>query len=321
MKKLLIKAGPLAGLIIVLLLFSVLAPDGFLSAYNLKTIITQTVIVGIAALGMTLIIIAGGIDLSVGSQIALGTVVIAQILGPPTDLTEVSWGTALAAAFYAILACGFIGFLNGFIVAKFRIVAFIVTLGMMQIARGLAKWLANEQTISTPSNPLQKLMLVEPDPSWLMLAPGVWVNIALLLFTAFLLSYTILGRYTFAIGSNEKTAVLCGINVVKYKIYIYIMGALFAGIASVMQYANLTVGDPTAANGLELDVVAAVVIGGGSLSGGEGSAFGSLLGALIMAVLRNGCNMLGVPNYVQEIIIGVIIISAVGIDRLKHRKS
>lgn len=320
MKKFLTNAGPLAGLIIVLTLFATIAPEGFLSSYNLKTIITQTVIVGIAALGMTFMIIAGGIDLSVGSQIALGTVITAKVLGPPTELYEIGWGTALAAAFYAVLACGLVGLVNGIIIAKFRIVAFIVTLGMMQIARGVAKYLANEQTIATANNPLQKLMLVEPEPSWLLLAPGVWALIALFLLTAFILTYTILGRYTYAIGSNEKTAILCGINVVKYKVYIYFIGALFTGIASVMQYANLTVGDPTAANGLELDVVAAVVIGGGSLSGGEGGALGSLLGALIMAILRNGCNMLGVPNYVQEIIIGAIIIGAVGIDRLKHKK-
>jgi ribose transport system permease protein len=134
-----------------------------------------------------------------------------------------------------------------------------------------------------------------------------------------LLRYTVFGRYVYAIGSNAATARLCGVRVENWRMAIFVVASAFTGIAGVMQFSNLTVGDPTAAAGMELDIIAAVVIGGGSLSGGEGSAVGTLVGALIMAVLRNGCNMLGVPNYVQNIIIGVVIIGAVGIDSLKHR--
>ena len=134
-----------------------------------------------------------------------------------------------------------------------------------------------------------------------------------------MLKYTVFGRYIFAMGSNEQTARLCGVDVNFNKIAIYTVCGIFTGVAAVMQYANLTVGDPTAAVGMELDIIAAVVIGGGSLSGGEGSATGSLVGALIMAILRNGCNMLGVPSYVQEIIIGSIIVGAVMVDKMKHR--
>jgi ribose/xylose/arabinose/galactoside ABC-type transport system permease subunit len=190
---------------------------------------------------------------------------------------------------------------------------------MMQIARGVAKWIAKEQTVTTPPNWLQDLMLLDPQPEWLFVGPGVWITVLLFIVVTIILRYTVFGRYVFAIGSNEQTARLCGIPVKYYKTAIYTFSAVFTGIASIMQYSNLTVGDPTAANGMELDIIAAVVIGGGSLSGGEGSALGSIIGALIMAVLRNGCNMLGLPNYVQEIIIGVIIVGAVLVDRLKHR--
>ncbi|QNF33695.1 ABC transporter permease [Adhaeribacter swui] len=323
MNKVLAKFGPFFGLLFVIILFTILCPPQFNSFDNVKTILTQSVIVGIAAFGMTMIIISGGIDLSVGSQIALGTVVIATVinLGAGPDATEVSGMVAFMAALAAIAACALCGLIIGSFIAKFNIVPFIVTLGMMQIARGVAKWIAKEQTISSPPNGLQDLMLLDPEPSWLIFAPGVWITLLLFAVLAIILKYTVFGRHIFAIGSNELTARLCGIKVNFNKALIYTISALFTGIASVMQYSNLTVGDPTAANGMELDIIAAVVIGGGSLSGGEGSALGSIIGALIMAVLRNGCNMLGLPNYVQEIIIGFIIVGAVLVDRLKHRVS
>ena len=138
---------------------------------------------------------------------------------------------------------------------------------------------------------------------------------------AVLLRYSIFGRYTFAIGSNESTARLCGVRVERMKMMIYTFGGFMAGLAGIMQFSRLTVGDPTVAVGRELDVIAAVVIGGGSLSGGEGSILGTLIGAFIMAFLRNGSNMTGIPNYVQEIIIGIIIIGAVAIDKLRHRRT
>ena len=320
MKKLLAQIGPFIGLIFVFLLFVVLNPASFYSFYNVKTIITQTVIIGIGALGMTMVIISRGIDLSVGSQIALGTVVIATILNMfGVEGTALGIGPSLIAALAGIIACAICGWITGLIISRFNIIPFIVTLGIMQIARGVAKWLGKEQTVRTPDNWLQKLMLVDPEPDWLIFAPGIWILLILLILLTLILKYTVFGRHVFAIGSNEKTAFLCGIPVNFRKVIIYSFSSLFVGIASVMQYSNLTVGDPTAANGMELDIIAAVVIGGGSLNGGEGSALGSIIGALIMAILRNGCNMLGVPNYVQEIIIGVIIIGAVLVDRLKHR--
>ncbi|MDD5673206.1 MAG: ABC transporter permease [Chitinivibrionales bacterium] len=308
--------GPFLGLFLVFMLFVGLAPAAFYSLYNLKTIVTQTVIIGIGALGMTLVIISGGIDLSIGSVIALGTVVAARTLnlgGTPGTLLP------LGAAAAALAVCASAGLMNGFTSAKFKIVPFIVTLGTMQIARGVAKWLGREQTVIAPPTWLNSWMEVDPTPAWLIFSPGVWLLIILTIGMTVLLKKTVFGRYVFALGSNEATARLCGIDVVKHRIIIYMLCGLFAGLAGIMQFANLTVGDPTAAQGMELDIIAAVVIGGGSLSGGEGSALGSLIGALMMAVLRNGCNVVGIPNYVQNILIGAIIIGAVAVDRYKQR--
>ena len=315
--KLLFEFGPLVGLLFVTVLFALLCPPQFSSLYNARTVVTQTVIVGIGALGMTLVIIGGGIDLSVGSQVALCTVVVASVLRLGGDSVGVFM--PLLAAVAGILACGLCGLVNGALTARMRIVPFIVTLGMMQIARGVAKWIGKEQTVTTPVNWLQRLMLVDPEPGWLLMAPGIWVTLFLLGALFVVLKYTVFGRHVFAVGSSEETARLCGVNVEWRRTWIFVLCGLFTGVAGVMQYANLTVGDPTAAVGMELDIIAAVVIGGGSLGGGEGSAVGSIIGALIMAVLRNGCNMLGVANYVQEIIIGVIIVCAVLVDRLRHR--
>ena len=317
--KILFEFGPFVGLLFVMLLFGILCPPQFSSFYNAKTIVTQTVIIGIGALGMTLVIISGGIDLSVGSLVALCTVVVATVMNAACGSGDPGPFIPLLAAGAGVGACALCGLVSGAIIARMRIVPFIVTLGMMQIARGVAKWIGKEQTVVTKSNWLQNLMLVDPEPAWLILAPGVWLTILLLIAMSVALKYTVFGRHVFAVGSNEQTARLCGINVQGRRMWIYALCAIFTGVAGVMQYANLTVGDPTAATGMELDIIAAVVIGGGSLGGGEGSAGGSIIGALIMAVLRNGCNMFGVPNYVQEIIIGVIIVCAVLTDRLRHR--
>jgi ribose transport system permease protein len=312
MKRLLSALGPFAGLVFVVVLFGALSPSTFLSFYNLKTILTQSVIVGMAALGMTFVIVSRGIDLSVGSQIALATVVVA---------TLIERGSAVGvAAAGAVLACGLVGGLNGWLITRFRIVPFIVTLGSMQIVRGIAKWIADEQTVPTTENALYGLMLIDPQPAWLVLAPGIWLCVLVLALASVALTRTVFGRYVTAIGSGEETARLCGVPVERYKTAVYVICGMLTGLAGTLQYSYLTVGDPTSASGLELDIIAAVVIGGGSLGGGEGNALGSFVGALIMSTLRNGCNMLGVPNFVQEIIIGAIIVGAVTIDQVKTQK-
>jgi ribose/xylose/arabinose/galactoside ABC-type transport system permease subunit len=268
---------------------------------------------------MTFVIISGGIDLSVGSLIALATVVMARLLNLRPDPVPgwLPWAAAAGA-----VACGALGGLgNGFLSARFRIVPFIVTLGTMQIYRGGAKWLAAEQTVTAPPTWLNGLMEVDSGPRWLWLAPGVWLLLLLTAGAAVVLRRTVFGRHAYALGSNEATARLCGIPVERRRMALYAAGGAFAGLAGVLQFANLTLGDPTAAEGMELDIIAAVVIGGGSLRGGEGRAAGSLIGALLMAVLRNGCNMAGIPNYLQNIVVGAIIIGAMGLDRLSDPRS
>lgn len=305
--------GPFIGLILVLTIFSLMpeVQDRFLRISNLKSVATQSVIVALGALGMTLIIISGGIDLSAASNIALSSVIAAFAVagGVPPVLAIV----------LGVLTGGLVGFINGTLITSLRMVPFIVTLGMLGIARGVAKWIAGNQKIDAPMTWVNELMAKSPQPSWLLMAPGVWIMIILAIIMAVVLRYTVFGRHVFAIGSNESTARLCGVKIAKKKILIYTLAGFFCGLSGVMEFSRLTVGDPTVAVGLELDIIAAVVIGGGSLSGGVGSILGSMIGVFIMSFLRNGCTMMGWPNYIQEIIIGGIIIVAVAIDRLRQR--
>lgn len=306
--------GPVAGLAGVYLLFALIGPESFHSARSVEQILRQTAIVGVAALGMTLVIISGGIDLSVGSVIALTTVIVAAILGRDA--------TPLVAAAAGIAAAGLCGLLNGVLIAGLRVVPFIVTLGTLLVVRGAAKGLAGEQKIDAPLTWLADLLAaLRPDQKWMLAPAGVWLMVALALAVSLLLRRTRLGRHIFAVGSNEQAAHLSGVPVARVKMAVYALAALFAGAAGVLQFSRLTVGDPTVAMGLELDVIAAVVIGGGSLSGGEGSVLGSIVGALIMTVIRSGCSQMGLPNWVQEIVTGGIIVLAVALDRLRQRRA
>jgi ribose/xylose/arabinose/galactoside ABC-type transport system permease subunit len=308
--------GPLLALVVVFAVFALKAPASFRSPSNLEMIARQTTIVGLAALGMTLVIIAGGIDLSIGSLVAFGTVVTAMVLHGSDG-----GSMTLVAAAAGVAACGACGAANGLLITRLRVVPFIVTLGMMLLVRGMAKGMSKEQRVEAPDTWLNGLLAsLGPGERWMLVPPGVWVLVVCAVVVTLMLRYTRLGRYTFAIGSNEQTARLCGVPVERVKVTIYTLGGLFGGLAGMMQYSRLTVGDPTVASGLELDVIAAVVIGGGSLSGGEGSVLGSLVGALIMMVIRSGCSQMGLANWVQEIITGGIIIAAVALDRLRHRR-
>src|SRR5262245_5795883 len=284
-------------------------PSRFLSANNLRVVLAQTVIVAIGAIGMTMIIISGGIDLSVGSTIALTGVITALGINS-------GWSPTLALA-AGILVGGIVGVVNGLAITRLKVVPFIATLGMLGVARGTAKWVAGQQTVNMPDSWLNELLVMFPNPSWLLVAPGVWITIMLALLAALGLRSTVVGRRLLALGSNEAAARACGIATDRLKVWIYGIAGLLFGLAGVMQMSRLRQGDPTVAAGSELDIIAAVVIGGGSLNGGEGSILGSMIGALIMAFLRNGCQQVGWPNYIQEIIIGAIIVLAVAIDRLR----
>ncbi len=303
------RIGPALGLALVVAVFALLtdAPAKYLSPFNLRIVLSQTVIVALGAIGMTIIIIGGGIDLSVGATVALTGVVAALAIGA-------GWPAATAVA-AAVLAGGLVGLVNGVIITGLRVVPFIATLGMLGVARGVAKWLAHEQTVNVPPTWVNDLLVTFPRHGWMLLSPGVWITLALALVAAIVLRHTVFGRRVFALGSNELAARACGVATDRLKLAIYGSAGLLFGLAGVMQLSRLRQGDPTVAIGTELDVIAAVVIGGGSLQGGEGSVYGSVVGALIMAFLRNGCQQMGWPNYVQEIIIGGIIVLAVALDR------
>ena len=305
------KGGPFIGLILVIAIFSVPAETRgyFLTYHNFKIILTQSVIVSIGALGMTMIIVSGAIDLSVGSVVALTGVAAALLIqhgwGPvPTTLAAIAFG-------------GVIGLVNGTAVAALRMPSFIITLGMLGIARGTAKWLADNQTVSYDRSPINSWMTTA-NPSGHALPAGVWVAIALAAATSLLLKKTVFGRHVFALGSNEAAARLCGVPTVRLQVMVFALAGCFFGLSGLFQLARLRLGDPTVAVGLELDIITAVIIGGASLSGGSGTVLGSIIGALIMAVLRNGSQQMGWPNYFQEIIIGVVIIAAVFLDRFRR---
>ncbi|HEY7286499.1 MAG TPA: ABC transporter permease [Vicinamibacterales bacterium] len=302
------ETGVLLGLALVLALFGALVGPQFFRAANLELVARQTVIVCVAALGMTMVIVAGGIDLSVGSVVALSTVA--------TALTLQSHGPALAAA-SAIAAGAVCGAVNGVLVTQLRVVPFIVTLGTMLLVRGAAKGLADERRIEAPVTWLNSLLRTARDGSGLWLPTGIWITVVLALIVALTLRYTRFGRHLFAIGSSERTARLCGVRINRTKVAVYTIAGMLAALAGIMEFSKLSVGDPTVSIGLELDVIAAVIIGGGSLSGGKGSVVGTLAGAAIMAVIQIGCSQLGLPNWVQQIVTGSIIVGAVALDRIR----
>jgi ribose transport system permease protein len=313
--RLLVALAPLIGLILVVGVFALMsdAPDQYLSIRNLRIVLAQTVIVALGAIGMTMIIVSGGIDLSVGSAIALTGVVTAVLLRDGyAPMTAILAGVATG---------GLVGILNGLAITRLRVLPFIATLGMLGVARGAAKWLGDQQTVNVPPTWVNELAVTFPTPSWLMVAPGVWLTLVLAVIMTIVLSRTVFGRRVFAIGSNESAARACGVATDRVKVAIYGLAGLFFGLSGVMQMSRLRQGDPTVAIGTELDVIAAVVIGGGSLAGGEGTIAGAMVGALAMAFLRNGTQQMGWPNYVQEIIIGLIIVLAVAADRVRRSRA
>jgi ribose transport system permease protein len=304
------RIGPFLGLLFVSALFGLLVGPDFFRPGNLELMARQTAIVGTAALGMTLVIAAGGIDLSVGSIIALATVVVAQLLRGGHDPSVAALGGVAAGA-----VCGAI---TGVLVTRLQVIPFIVTLGMMLLIRGAAKGLAGERRLEAPAtwlNDLLRTLSAGEGLPW-----GLWLLALLALVVAGVLRYTRFGRHVLAVGSNERTARLCGIAVDRTKVAVYTLSAALAGLAGVLQFAKLSVGDPTVATGLELDVIAAVIIGGGSLLGGKGTALGTLVGATLMTVIQIGCSQKGLPNWVQQIVTGVVIVAAVTLDRWRQGK-
>lgn len=312
-RRLLDESGVLLGLLLVAVLFAILIGPQFLRAANLELMARQTAIVCVVALGMTMVIVAGGIDLSVGSIIAFATVVTALMLRASTG--------PLVAALGAVAAGAACGALNGVLITGLRVVPFIVTLGTMLLVRGAAKGFSDERRIEAPITWLNDLLRTVRDGSGFLLPWGIWITILLAVLVAITLQYTRFGRHLFAIGSNERTARLCGVRVERCKIAVYAIAGALAGLAGVLTLSQLSVGDPTAAIGLELDVIAAVIIGGGSLTGGKGTVIGTVAGAAIMTVIQVGCSQQGLPNWVQQIVTGTIIVFAVALDRWRSSTS
>jgi ribose/xylose/arabinose/galactoside ABC-type transport system permease subunit len=299
--------GPLVALSLVYVAFALVSPDTFLRTQNLLTILRQSVVVAICSLGMTLVVITGGIDLSAGSLVALTTVVVARLLKD---------GENPALAVLAALTVGAaVGAALGFVVGRLRWVPFVATLGAMVALRGAAKGLSGEQKIDCDPHGLDLWLAAR------ISAPGLWLTVALAAAVSLLLGFTRFGRHVFAVGSNEAAARLCGIDAGRVKILVYALSSLLVAVAGLMEFSTLTVGDPTDSVGLELEVIAAVVIGGASLSGGEGSVFGAVLGALLLSVIKNGAVHNGMPSWVQEIATGGIIVAAVALDRARARRA
>jgi len=370
------KLGPFIGLALVFGLFSIIKPDPhrpnpFPTLENIQLMIRLTAVVGTGALGMTMIIISGGIDLSVGSVVALSTVTIALLLNagisqPIAALSGAAIGIAsgfvtgnlvigqvgrvlsVAVAVGVLALLGYVGVSNWIVWSsggaallvgltlnelflkgrdfnrQLALIPFIATLGMMTVVRGMAHWLGNNGTVDVRGRLWIKKLLIplEQNEKWQLFPPGVWVLIVLAMAVMLMLRYTQFGRHIYAVGSNEQTARLCGVNVERTKLLVYVLGVGCAGIAGLLQFSYLRgSGDSTTGDGMELKIIAAVVIGGASLSGGEGGVLGSIIGALLMTTVNSGCTNMGWDNRVQEIVTGAIIIIASQVDRLRHQKA
>jgi ribose transport system permease protein len=309
-RSLLDRTGTLIGLILVAAIFGALVGRQFFAPANVELMARQTAIVCMAALGMTVVIALGGIDLSVGSMIALTTVVIATALR--------DGASPIVASAAGIGAAAICGLLNGVLITQLRVVPFIVTLGTMLVVRGAAKGIAEERRIEAPITWLNDLLRTQSGS--LLLPGGIWAVIVAALLVGAVLRYTRFGRHLFAIGSNERMARLCGVAISRTKIVVYTLSAILTGLAGLLQFSKIAVGDPTVAIGLELDVIAAVIIGGGSLLGGRGSVAGTIMGAAIMAIIQIGCTQKGLASWVQQILTGTIIVVAVALDRVRSTR-
>ena len=285
-----------------------IASPYFLTATNLSSVARQTAVINIMALGMTLIIVAGGIDLSVGAILAFAGLVGAKALES---------GAPVPVGILVGISAGLLwGLVNGLLAVRLKIAPFIVTLGTLGIIRGLTLLYSGG------------LPVVGLPKAFGFLGEGTILGLPFVLYvlavgaglTHLILNYTKLGRYAYAIGSNREAAVYAGIPVGFHTVSVYAISGALTGLAGMIEASRLMTGQPTAGQGYELQVIAAVVIGGGSLSGGEGTVAGTLVGAFIMGLLANGCDLLGISPYIQQAVIGGVIILAVTVDELRKRR-
>jgi ribose transport system permease protein len=300
--------GTLAGLLILCIALWIATPH-FATVSNLVNVVQQSTIIGVIAVGMTFVILTGGIDLSVGSIVAFTGIVFGTMVQ-----------SGVPASFSALLALGagvLCGGVNGALITIGRLPPFIATLGMMSVARGLALMLSDGRPISGYSGGFRTLATGS--------LAGVPIPVIIMLLSYgvahFVLTRMRLGRYTYAIGGNEEATALSGVNVGAYKTVVYCIAGFMSALTSLLLVARLDSAQPIAGISYELDAIAAVVIGGSSLLGGSGSVIGTLIGALIMSVLRNGLNLLGVSSYLQQVAIGAVIVVAVLVDMALRRRA
>ncbi len=317
--------GPFVAMLLVVALFWVAdetkarlkgRPPRFGTIASAQVVLRDASAIGVAALGMTMIIIAGGIDLSAGTAISLSATVTAWVFreGYP----------ATAGVLAALLTGCLAGFINGALISGLKVVPFIVTLGTMAAFEGAGRILAADTPIRAfglVPDWITALQSPRPEPEWLVFSTGVWLMVLLAAVVGVVLKFTVFGRHVFALGSNEATARLCGVDITRTRILVYTLAGIFVGVAGLYQFAQLGgEGDPTQGAGKELEIIAAVVIGGGSLNGGRGSVLGTLSGALIMAVMLRGCVALDISSAYQEVLTGLIIVGAVTVDQIRQRR-
>ncbi len=298
--------GALAALVVLVVALSLLSPD-FLSVTNLLNVGVQAAVTAILAFGQTFVIVTGGIDLSVGSVAALSAIVLAWT----ATVAGLPWPPATLLSLLVGVACGLV---NAVLIAYGRLPPFIATLAMLGIARGLALVISEGSPI-----PMPDAVTHLGDTAGGVLPVPVIVMVVMGVIAAVILNRTYAGRAMYAIGGNEEAARLSGIKVGRQKLITYALSGGFAAVAGIVLAGRLASAQPQAAAGYELDAIAAVVIGGASLSGGKGRALGTFVGALILAVLRNGLNLLSVSAFWQQVVIGVVIALAVLVDTLRRR--
>lgn len=305
-RRLLLDNGALTALIVLVIAMSALSGD-FLTTDNLLNVGVQAAVTAILAFGVTFVIVSAGIDLSVGSVAALSATVLAW--------SATQHGVPVVLAVVLAVATGIAaGLVNGFLIAYGKLPPFIATLAMLSVARGLSLVISEGSPIAFPDSVSH---LGDTLGGWLPVP--VLVMVVMGLIAAFVLGRTYIGRSMYAIGGNEEAARLSGLRVKKQKLAIYALSGVFAAAAGVVLASRLSSAQPQAADGYELDAIAAVVIGGASLAGGTGKASGTLIGALILAVLRNGLNLLSVSAFWQQVVIGVVIALAVLLDTVRRK--
>jgi ribose transport system permease protein len=302
--------GPLIGLVL-LCLFLTFSTDAFLSVRNGLNILDQITVLGIMAVGMTFVILIGGIDLSVGSVLALSM----MVMGWTANTAGLPLGVGIALG---LLASAVSGLVVGLVVTMFRVPAFIATLAMMSAARGVANMITDgQQIVGFPD----WFMMLAIDRHFGVLTATVFLMLAVALIAWLFLHFRSEGRMLYAVGGNPEVARLAGLNVQLVTILVYVVSAILAGLAGIVLAARLDSAQPSSGFGYELDTIAAVVIGGTSLSGGTGGIGGTLIGVLIIGVLRNGLNLLNVSPFLQQVVIGIVIVLAVGAETIRRRRA